>query len=209
MRTLIRHFLLLCCTVLCVVGCSTAPSSQTSSSALSRDQMFDRNQDKLSNLKSWQFDGRFSIRSSHGVDTANLSWLQESARYLIKISGPLQQGTVFIRGDQATISYKDSKGITDHASTPEELLTRHTQYQLPISSLRYWVMGRPDPRFAFHLNISANGDLRTLTQQGWEIRYEGFNTIEPYRLPTKIIMKHEKLDITVSIHDWHPDLVAE
>ena len=204
----IKHLFMICCVALLATGCSNSRSSSDSLPAMDREQTFDRNQDRISNLKSWQFDGRFSIRSQNGVDSANLTWLQESARYLLKISGPLQQGTVFIRGDATGISYKDSKGVTDKAGSPEELLARHTQYNLPIASLRYWVMGRPAPGHAFNLNIGVNGDLRTLSQNGWEIRYEAFETIERYRLPTKIILTHDTLEITISIHDWNPDLVA-
>lgn len=204
----VKHLIMVCAVALLATGCTNSRSSAGMMPAMDREQTFDRNQDKISNLDSWQFDGRFSIRSPKGVDSANLAWMQESARYLLKISGPLQQGTVFIRGDASGISYKDSKGVTDKASSPEELLSRHTQYQLPIASLRYWVLGRPDPQYAYNLNIAANGDLRTLNQNGWDIRYEAFNTVEPYRLPTKLVLKHDKIEIIISIHDWNPDLVS-
>jgi outer membrane lipoprotein LolB len=205
----VRHLIMVFCLALLAVGCTTSPSSSSMLKAMNRDQLFDRNQDKLSNLESWQFDGRFSVRANKGADSANLLWLQEGDRYLLKISGPLQQGTVFIRGDATGISYKDSKGVTDSADTPEELLARHTQYDLPIESLRYWVLGRQDPSYAFDLTIAANGDLRTLSQNGWTIRYETFSTVEPYRLPTKMVMKHEKVEIVLSVHDWNPDLVSD
>jgi outer membrane lipoprotein LolB len=204
----VKHLIMVCCVALLATGCASTRSSSDMLPAKDREQTFDRNQDKISHLKSWQFDGRFSIRSAQGVDSANITWLQESARYLLKISGPLQQGTVFIRGDATGISYKDSKGVTDKAGSPEELLSRHTQYNLPISSLRYWVLGRPDPTYAYNLNIGVNGDLKTLSQNGWDIRYEAFKTTEPYRLPTKIILKHDTIEITISIHDWNPDLVS-
>lgn len=205
----VKHLMMVCCIAILAVGCTNTPSSSGMLPGMDREQTFDRNQDKLSNLDSWQFDGRFSIRSSHGVDSANLTWLQESSRYLLKISGPLQQGTVFIRGDATGISYKDSKGVTDKAGSPEELLARHTQYNLPIASLRYWLLGRHDPKYAFNLTINANGDLRTLSQNGWNIHYEKFETVDPYRLPTKLVLKHDKIEIVISIHDWNPDLVAD
>lgn len=203
----VTHIFLVCFAILLMTGCASSPSSGMP--VADPEQTFDRNQDKLSNLPSWQFDGRFSIRSTRGVDNANLAWLQESTRYLLKISGPLQQGAVFIRGDQGTISYKDSKGVTDHASSPEALLARHTHYDLPVSSMRYWVLGLPDPRYPFELNIASNGDIRTLTQQGWNIRYQAFKTVERYRLPTKLTMKHDQAEVILSIHEWNPDLSAE
>jgi outer membrane lipoprotein LolB len=205
MRIFTRLFLVLAATLF-VVACSTTPSSDKYLPVVDREKAFDRNQDKLSNLDSWQFEGRFSVRHLKKADSANISWLEDGDDYLLKISGPLQQGTVFIRGDENGIAYKDAKGVTDSAKTPEELLHRHTQYELPISSLRYWVLGRPDPRYAFDLNIAATGDLRWLKQQGWEIHYEWFKTHEPYRLPGKITLKNDTLDITISIHEWNPSL---
>ena len=59
------------------------------------------------------------------------------------------------------------------------------------------------------VTMTATGDLRTLSQQGWEIRYEAFKSVENYRFPTKIVLKHESMEIVMSIHDWNPNLVAE
>lgn len=202
----LKHVLLSMCAVLLLLGCNTTPSSLP---VMDRDQAFDRNQDRLSNLKSWQFDGRFSLRTPQGVQHANLTWLQEADHYLLKISGPLQQGAVFLRGNQSGIAYKDSKGVVDKADSAETLLKRHTQYDLPISSLRYWVLGRIDPKYPYQLTMNASGDLRTLTQQGWDIRFENFDSIEKYRLPSKIVLKREGMEIIISIHDWNPNLVAE
>ncbi len=193
---------------LLLAGCTSTPKgADMYLPAVDRERAFDRNQDRLSNLESWQFDGRFSIRHDKEADSANLSWLQEGEQYLLKISGPLDQGTIFIRGDNKSVSYKDAKGTTDTAKTPEALLAKHTQYkQLPISSLRYWVLGRPDPRYAYDLNIAPSGDLRRLMQHGWEISYSAFAAEDPYRLPSKITLKHPELQIVISIHQWNPAL---
>jgi outer membrane lipoprotein LolB len=195
-------------TALLVAGCSNkAPSSADMYlPAVDREKTFDRNQDRLSNLASWQFDGRFSVRHNKGANSANLTWLQEGDHYLLKISGPLEQGTVFIRGDKNSVSYKDSKGVTDTAKTPEALLAKHTQYELPISSLRYWILGLPDPSHAYDLNIAPSGDLRRLKQHGWDIHYEAFVTDDPYRLPGKITLKHPNLNLVISIHEWNPNV---
>ncbi len=207
MNLFIKHTFMMLLAALLASGCAQSPSSSDANlSGIDRDQAFDRNQDRISNLESWHFEGRFSVRTHNKADSASLSWLQQHNDYLLKLSGPLNQGTIFLRGNPSSISYKDSKGIVDTAKSPEELLSRHTDYELPISSLRYWVLGRPDPHFAYDLNISPNGDLRSLKQQGWHIQYEAFATHDRYRLPGKIVLKHPDVTITLSIHEWNAHL---
>lgn len=207
MNRFVQHLLMILITVITLTACQSTPKTgEAVVPPVDPEQVFDRNQDRLSNLSSWHFDGRFSIKSRQHAESASISWLQQQQDYLLKISGPLNQGTIFLRGNPNNISYKDSKGNVDSAETPEALLSRHTDYQLPIVSLRYWVLGRPDPHFAYDMNIDDMGNMKTLTQHGWQIKYELFTTHDRYQLPTKLIMKHPDLSITLSIHEWNANL---
>lgn len=198
----ILNFVLPLLTLCLLAACSSPPIKLTDEE---RKMVFNDTQKQLRDLRSWEFDGRFAVREDRNSSSASITWLQHQGDYGIKIAGPLNAGSVFLIGNPQGITYKDSDGNQDSSPSPEALLQAHTGYILPVSSLRYWVRGMPDPSMDYSVLLNEQGYPTHLRQQNWEITFQYFRDVGNYVLPRKVIMQNPDLKITLSIHDWAVD----
>lgn len=160
---------------------------------------YERNQ---KTLKYWQMNGRFSFRIDKRLHTGNIRWVNNNNAYGIKFSGPLDQAPVFITNDGKVVKLKDSQGYEGTATTPEAMLARYTEYELPVSNLKYWLIGVPSPYSHPSVELNDQGYPIRMTQDAWVIEYQYFKDVNKYLLPSKIIITHPTLKITLSIYDW-------
>jgi outer membrane lipoprotein LolB len=194
-----RHIPLILCLVAALVGCSTPPVKLTPQE---KDQVYDRFERSQKEITYWQMNGRFSLRVDNHVHTGNITWVNNGASYGIKFSGPLDQSAVVITSDGKTVTMKDNQGYEGTESTPEALLSRYTQYEMPVSALKYWVLARPAPFKTPSLTLNPQGYPIGMQQDDWTVEYQYFREVGQYLLPSKIIIHHPNMKLTLSIHDW-------
>ena len=78
---------------------------------------------------------------------------------------------------------------------------------VPLASLRYWLLGVPDPDPALVAEESlelGEGRLATLRQAGWEIAYPRYAPVAGSRLelPQRIEVRREGLRLRVWVDAW-------
>lgn len=79
----------------------------------------------------------------------------------------------------------------------------HAGWQLPLSGLRHWILGRPDPQAQiFDLQLDAGGRLAELRQLGWHIRYERYAEFDGLALPTKLTLENPRLRAKLAVRRW-------
>ncbi len=165
--------------------------------------VYQQTQAQLRTIRSWEMQGRINIYHRGRSDTLTVTWLEEPTAYGIKLTGPLGYNAVFLLGDENGVTYKDSHGIVDTAPTPESLMQVYTGYDLPISNLRYWVLGQPVPNQAPEIKLNPQGFVIEMQQCGWHVTYQHYRQYGEYFLPTKVLLKHpDDFRVTISIHDW-------
>ena len=90
------------------------------------------------------------------------------------------------------------------ATSAEELLGTRLGWSLPVSGLRYWLLGLPAPGLpVVKSSLDSFGRLLRLSQGGWQIRYLDYKWIENLALPGKIFVEHPKLRLRLVIDHWH------
>lgn len=156
-----------------------------------------------SESSSWQFNGRFG--ASHADESWNggLQWRQQGNDYLIRLSGPLGQGSIQLQGDvhQAQLTLSETQ-IYENADA-EELLWQHTGWRIPFAGMRYWLMGMPAPDYPVtELRRDELGRLVSLRQAGWLIEIRRYVSVQGIELPRKLFLQHARFNVRLVVDQW-------
>lgn len=158
---------------------------------------------QLLGLKSWTAVGKLSIRSEDDAWVAALNWRQDGDAYRIRLGGPLGQGGLELIGDSSGVTLKTADKKTYTADDPEQLLFETVGWRIPLSGLRYWILGRTEPQVpvdAIHINTA--GRVLMVEQSGWQVRYLRYNDFERMILPTKASLETDRLSAKVLVTRW-------
>lgn len=166
-------------------------------------QIWWQHRTKLLGLKGWTAVGKLSIRSQDDAWVAALNWRQEGDAFRIRLGGPLGQGGLELVGDSNSVTLKTADNKTYTAADAEQLLYDTVGWRIPLSGLRYWILGRTEPRVpvdAIHINKA--GRVLMVEQSGWQVRYLRYNDFESLVLPTKASLETEQLSAKVLVTRW-------
>jgi len=166
------------------------------------DRVWTARQAELSRLSRWQATGRIGVVSGEEGWHASFQWGQEQASYRIDLIGPLGQGRVLIQGDSERVSIQTQDGQRREAPDPDTLITEALGIRLPVSGLRYWLRGLPEPGPVTGLQSDAEGRLSRLEQNGWIIDYADYAPAAAYQLPTRIVARRQDLSVKLVIERW-------
>lgn len=161
------------------------------------------------NWTEWTLQGRIAVRAGDEGWHASLTWHQTGDAYQADLSGPLGQGALRLQGDDTCVKLERADGLRDQSVDADALLARHTGWRLPVSGLRYWVLGRAAPQSApgreARWERDANGRPQRLLQDGWDIRYTAYQEQPGFgMLPRRIEMEREGLHARLLIDSWTP-----
>jgi len=150
----------------------------------------------LYKLERWSFEGRVAITGKKDAWQANINWAHAANDEKIKLAGPLGQGATLIQltGDSVTIDRGDNKPLT--STQPELFINQQLGLFVPVQSLRYWVVGVPEP--SIHYNVTHSG----FTQAGWLIDYRQTQSVNGRAMPYKITVSNEQLKLKLIIDQW-------
>ncbi len=150
-------------------------------------------------LNAWNFVGRLALKSKKDSWQASIAWKHSGDEENIKLSGPLGQGATAIRllNNQVFIDRGDGKVIfSDH---PEQFINQQIGMFVPVNSLRYWVVGVPEP------NASFISTMNGFKQAEWVVEYEQMQWVNTYKVPRKIIVTNTELKLKLVIDQWDFD----
>lgn len=162
-----------------------------------------QHQQRLQHLDSWQVSGRIFIQSPKDGFSSNINWENQLENYHIRFTAPLGQGVYDLRGrpGHVTIVLPDNS-IAD-AKDPETLIKQTLGVRLPVSGLRYWIRGLPDPADESRdILLDANERLIKLEQAGWEITINRYRQHGDYFLPDKLTMENRHMKIKMALKNW-------
>ena len=154
-----------------------------------------------SKITSWDMSGVLSITRGKKRDIARFSWDQKPDIYSIKLSGPMSIGAVRIEGDEDGVRFWRTSDKLVEAETPEELLLQETGYELPVSDMRYWILGMPGPGKVDYKYFDRYGHLEFFKQKGWQVKYSNFQVgvKKDVDLPSIIEIKRKDLFIKIRV----------
>ncbi len=182
----------------------TACSSlrETAPSGAQDEPAWAAHQAQLSTLTAWEFDGRVGFINGKDSGSGSLDWKQQGGQCSLDFHGPLGAGAVHMEGDATSLQVKTSQGDDFVTDDPETDLGTRLHQPLPVLSLRYWVLGLPDPDADFTKTSDASGQLVTLDQRGWHVEYHEYAPVDGYSLPTQLTMQRDTVRIKLAVSDW-------
>ena len=182
-------WLSLWCFVLMLSACTIVPvEPEVHYSKIAREHLY--------KLERWSFEGRLALTGKNDSWSASINWGHRTDDEKIKLSGPLGQGATVIRltGDLVTIDRGD--GQAQSSTQPEAFINQQLGMFVPVHSLRYWVVGLPEPTSAF-VETAAG-----FMQDGWLIEYKQMQPVDDQSMPRKITVTNEQVKLKLIIDQW-------
>lgn len=152
-------------------------------------------------VNSWTAKGKLGIRHNNTAQSLNFIWKNNDQDFDIHMYGSLGIGNVRISKTGETVSLRSNKG-TRYADSPERLLREITGWDLPVSTLQHWILGKASPISDILTSTQDDiGRLRSLEQEGWTIQYKRYHKGSGL-LPKNIVAKRANLTLTIVIKSW-------
>ncbi len=101
---------------------------------------------------------------------------------------------------EVTLTTQDGRSIK--ANDAETLTEMALGWRLPLAGLSDWALGKPTKSKIDAETWDEQGHLSTLKQDGWDISYENYADNNGYLLPSKIVLKSEKVNLKLLVEKW-------
>ncbi len=134
--------------------------------------------------------------------SAHLSWEQSGPRTSLELNGPLGIGGVHVVANGATLSVETSQGKHLTSDEARAELTDKLGFEPPLTSLRYWVLGVPDPAASSVETVGSDQRLAVLEQNGWRIVYSSYMSAGDDSLPQRLVLQRGDVRVRVIVDQW-------
>lgn len=150
----------------------------------------------LYKVNQWSFEGRLSLTGRNDSWTANMDWQHSPDKERIKLSGPLGQGATVIQLTKGVVTIDRGDGKVQTSNQPETFINQQLGMFVPVQSLRYWVIGLPEPTQTFVETTTG------FKQAGWLIEYKQMQAVNKIAMPQKVTVSNEQVKLKLIIDQW-------
>lgn len=156
----------------------------------------------LYTLQSWRMDGRIGVQTTADAWQANLFWEHDPDQDRLRITGPLSQGMVSIVLQKDLIYINEGHGETRLSRDPDALLRERLGFAVPLSSLRYWMLGVPDPALAYTPVRGETGGPEGFQQSGWAVQLDRYMDAGSHAVPQKLRVQGSGVKLKIIADHW-------
>lgn len=165
----------------------------------------------LQAVQSFQLEGRLAAAVDGEGFNANLGWTQRGDRSELDLRAPLGFGAARVVRDDGQLTLEASRGERFEGPLASEQLAQRLGFEPPLGSLRWWVLGVPDPAGPeATASLSTDGQsVLALDQLGWHIEYSEYarygDTALTARLPRRLTLMREGVRLRLVVDRWTVD----
>ena len=199
---LLRHILIISLVIFGLTACSRLPQQQPPVAVKTPAEL-------LAQKRYWQAEGKIALSVKDYKESGNFDWQNQGGNFAIRFYGPLGLGAVKLTKEGKIVTFESAKDGTHSAESAEELMQRLAGWQVPISQLQHWIKGIPAPGAIESHQDDPAGQLVQLKQLGWTIDYSGYNLVNGWQLPGKLIASREQVRVVMVIKNWQLTPVGE
>jgi outer membrane lipoprotein LolB len=163
---------------------------------------WDTRQAVLLQLNEWQFNGRIGVKTDNDGFNGKLRWVQDVDSFSATISGPLGIGTVRITGGEAGVEITDKDGVSTVLRDVETELQYRYGWTIPVDSLRYWVLGIPDPAAPSVTEFDDLDRVSHLEQGGWDVEVGRYREAGGQQMPARLVAKSGATSVRLVVDKW-------
>lgn len=156
----------------------------------------------LYELDAWSLTGRFGVRTVNDALQGNLDWRHFMDEERLRLSGPFGRGAVQITVKRDFIRITDSKGNSKVSHDPEKALFQRLGFAVPLTALKYWLLGLEVPGVVSRSEVDAEGKLKKLIHNGWEVQILEYMAAAGHAIPRKIRISRDDVVLKLIIDRW-------
>ncbi len=160
----------------------------------------------------WSASGRISIIQEQENWYAKFNWQQQHNDFQIRFTGPFGETELQLsRVDEFVVLQTPS--VKRSSNNLEQLIYQETGWQLPVSSLNFWLQGQVNPAVSADISYDEQQQISDIVQSGWHIRYLKRMQVELSKgsyifLPKKIIAEKDQTKIKLIITRWQTGIAT-
>lgn len=193
-----RLIIWVCLALISLTSCSTIAPLSTPPTKVD----WKKRQETLSSLHNWQINGKIAVQTAHDSGSATIDWTQNQDHYTISLLGPLGSNGLKLSGRPGRVTIQNANGSQSTASSPEQLLAKQWGWNVPVSSLKYWIRGIPVPGVPANSQYDSYHRISDLVQQGSHIQYLSYTNTNGIELPQKIYITSPNINTKIIIYQW-------
>jgi outer membrane lipoprotein LolB len=153
----------------------------------------------------FELQGRVAVAAGNEGFNANLRWLQDGDHSQLTLEGPLGVGGAQVSAQGNNLTLVTSRGERIESDAAHAELQARLGFDPPLSALRYWVLGVPEPgQPATEALDSAQQRLSGLTQDGWHVDYVSYASANGEPLPAKLTLQRDTVRVKLLVDSWKP-----
>jgi outer membrane lipoprotein LolB len=147
--------------------------------------------------------GRIALSAQGEGGSGSFVWQQRSERTELTVRGPFGAGGLALVTDGETIELADGAGKPLDGEAARAELERRLGVKLPLSELRYWMLGVPAPgRWDVGSAAVAAGSLPGFVQGGWVVSYDELKPQGGWSLPARLTATTSGARVRIVVDDW-------
>jgi outer membrane lipoprotein LolB len=185
--------MLLCLSV--IAGCATTVRHEVPPGARAP---WEERVTQLAHTTAWQLDARAAAALGDQGWQASLHWRQSGSSSDLHLAGPLGVGSTEVEVTPAGLSLNGAPP----SGTVQAQLEAKLGFDLPLDSLRYWLLGIPDPTVPFDLTRNAQDRALKLSQSGWTIDYDEYMPSNADLLPKRLVLNRSDARVRIAVERW-------
>lgn len=182
------------------VGCASVPRSASVSSM--PPSSWAERRAVLQGAAEFDLAGRLAVAIGEEGYSATLRWHQRSASAAVELDGPLGLGGLRLNWDGDRFDLRGSDGRRWSGDLARAEFERRLGAPLPFVSLRYWLLGVPDPSAPAAEQLAADGQrLAGFEQAGWRIQIRQYAPLgaSAWELPGRLEIARDEANLRVRL----------
>ena len=150
----------------------------------------------------WQLSGKFAVKTPADNGTSRINWQQTNEQYAINLYTLFGISILSIEGDDKAVRI-DGKRV--YGRSPEQVVEHITGWQLPVSNLKYWLLGQVDNAREVSYDDQGNfsrGLLYDNAGHPWQLTLSKYKKVQGRMLPHKVSLQQPDVNLRLAISSW-------
>jgi outer membrane lipoprotein LolB len=185
--------------LLLAAGCRTVPPGAPVGPGA--DAPWPEQRSALEKLDRYLLNGRVAVAAQGQGFSASLRYQQLARHTTLALDGPLGIGGLRVEIDGENVEIATSRGEKLDGQAARDELERRLGFQLPLTELRWWLLGIPAPGEA-SVNQTGSGEIQDFTQNGWHVSINTRAAGLGFSLPQRMTAEREGARLKLFVQSW-------
>ena len=115
---------------------------------------------------------------------------------------PLGVGGAHLNFDGDVLRVTNGQGTQLEGVTAQAELVRLLGFDPPLTSLRYWLLGAPDPASVATETLDGEQRLAQLQQGEWQVDYGEYQQAAGLWLPRRVALHRGEVKLKLQLSHW-------